>query len=332
MRAVRRQCGENLHFRLYTNGDLVRKETLKQLQAAGLNEIRFNISARDYDLTPVALAKSYIPLVTVEIPAIPEEIEQVKAAMLELEAIGVDFLNLIQLEISEDNYKELASRDFHVCHRQFMLPVFESELCTLQLMLFRQKKQLRLPVSYCGFPYRFEVTNAQRFKRYNQFERKGWEGLTQAGLLRTFTIKGAKGKLSQLLKRLEEMPESSNLWRCNEDRTEIQFHHRLLPAVWQVVSQVVIQYAQKTLLSCSQSSLVWRHERSAEVALGQEAIRCWEQLYLKQREPQEAFRSFVQHYPMETKDSMTTMAGEMKLLKKIAVWEQVEVNYHESLF
>jgi pyruvate formate-lyase activating enzyme-like uncharacterized protein len=52
MKMVRRECGGNLNFRLYTNGDLLDAAILQELFQARLNEIRFNISARDYDLTP----------------------------------------------------------------------------------------------------------------------------------------------------------------------------------------------------------------------------------------------------------------------------------------
>ena len=332
MKMARHECGENLHFRLYTNGDLLDTAIMQELLQAGLNEIRFNISARDYDLTPVKLAKSIIPVVSVEIPAIPEHIEQVKKAMLEMEAIGVDFLNLIQLEISQDNYLKLLPCNYHVCHRQFMLPVFESEICVLKLMIFRQEKNLNLPVSYCGFPFRFEVTNAQMFKRYNQFEQKGWQELTQRGVLRTFTINNAHGRFAKLLQRLEETPGSSCLWWSNEDRTQVQFHHSLLPVVWKEVSQVVLQYSQKKLLSCRQSNLVWRHDILAEYSLSPAGVRGWQQLYLEHKELQEVLRSFAQHYPMETKDSMALMAAEMKLLKEMASWELLDCTYPEDIF
>jgi len=329
---VYKNLGDSIFLWLNTNGDLAGEKTLKQLRRAGLDEIKFNISACDYDLTPVRLAKGTIPVVSVEIPAIPEHIEQVKKAMLEMEAIGVNFLNLIQLEISRNNYLKLIPRNYHVCHRQFLLPVFESEICVLKLMIFRQEKNLNLPVSYCGFPYRFEVTNARMFKRYNQFELKGWQEVTQTGVLRTFTVNDAHGRFAKLLQRLEETPGSSDLWWRNEDRTQVQFHHSLLPVVWQEVSQVVLQYSQKKLLSCRQSGLVWRHDILAEYSLGPAAVRGWQQLYLEHKEPRQVFHSFAQDYPMETKDSMALMAAEMKLLKEVASWELLDSTYPEDIF
>ena len=77
IQAVRRKMGPDLHIWLYTNGKLVTAERLAGLKAAGLNEIRFDISAVDYDLTKVRLAAEQIACITVEIPAIPEDAEKV---------------------------------------------------------------------------------------------------------------------------------------------------------------------------------------------------------------------------------------------------------------
>jgi pyruvate formate-lyase activating enzyme-like uncharacterized protein len=146
IRAVRRSRCRDAHLWLYTNGDLLDRDSLEKLGSAGLDEIRINISARSYDLSPVRLARVRIPVVTVEIPALPGDADQVKKAMVDLDALGADHLNLIQLEISRDNYRSLDLGAFHVSHRTELLPVFESELCSLEMMLFRQERGLRLPV------------------------------------------------------------------------------------------------------------------------------------------------------------------------------------------
>jgi hypothetical protein len=66
--------------------------------------------------------------------------------------------------------------------------------------------------------------------------------------------------------------------------------------------------------------------------LGPAAVRGWQQLYLEHKEPKQVFRSFVQHYPMETKDSLASMAAEMKLLKEVAGWELLDCTYPEVIF
>jgi uncharacterized protein len=331
MKAIRKHCGEHIHLRLYTNGDLAGPDVLRILQTAGLDEIRINVSARNYDLTPVRIAKSYIPVVTVEIPAIPEDFEIVKTLLLEMENIGVDYLNLIQLEISKDNFRSIGLHQYHVSHRQFMLPVFESEICALKLMLFKQAKHLRLPISYCGFPYRFEVTNMLRAKRYNQFGLKRWEEITEAGFIRSFNLKKDLKKIAQVLNLFENTLEATGLWWCNTTKTDLRFHHQLLPFIWQVFPDVTIQYYDQAMTKCTKDEFTLSRHLLAEASLSQAATRCWQQIYCEHHNEKEALQAFVRDYPVSQSQPLTYMKDEMRLIEQIGMWEKLEVRYPEPM-
>lgn len=64
VQALRRTCGPDLHIWLYTNGILVTEDKLRRLADAGLNEIRFDIGATDYNLKFLHLAAGIVPTVT----------------------------------------------------------------------------------------------------------------------------------------------------------------------------------------------------------------------------------------------------------------------------
>jgi len=331
MKAVRLDRGKDMHLWMYTNGDLLDHDVLRRLQSAGLNEIRFNISARDYDMTPIRLARSHIPTVTVEIPTIPEDIALVKKAMLEMETFGVDHLNLIQLEVSEDNYRSLNLSQYHVSHRIELLPVLESELCSLELMLFRQESRLRLPVHYCGFPYRFEVTNAQRAKRYNRQGLKEWEDVTEAGFIRTLVLTGSGGEIEQAIQHFGNATESAKQWWCNAEKTELWFHRDLLPCIQSMDSGVKILYHNQVPEAYTESGLKCRRDRVAEFMLSHAALVCWHRLYLEGWGTKEAFRSLAQEYPMTTAHASLKLADEIRLLKQIGAWEALGIRYPEIL-
>ncbi|MFH1640881.1 MAG: radical SAM protein, partial [Candidatus Omnitrophota bacterium] len=72
---IRERFGKSMYLWIYTNGNLATKDKLKRLKKSGLDEIRFNISANDYDLRPAELAVGIMNTVTVEIPSIPEDYE-----------------------------------------------------------------------------------------------------------------------------------------------------------------------------------------------------------------------------------------------------------------
>ncbi|MBN1893027.1 radical SAM protein [bacterium] len=330
MKAVRLNCSSEIHLRIYTNGDLLDQDALQQLQAVGLNEIRVNICARGYNLTPVKRARGYVPVVTVEIPVIPEDIGAVKKAMVEMETLGIDHLNLIQLEVSRDNYRSLNLSKYHVSHRPELLPVFESELCSLELMLFHHERNLRMPVSYCGFPYRFEVTNAQRSRRYNQHGLQGWEEVTEAGFIRTLVLDGNGGEIDQVLQFFGDRTEAARGWWCNQAKTELRFHRSLLPRILSLCSGAKIQYHNQVLTAYTETGPMWRRDLVAEVQLSRAALLCWQRLYLDGWRMKAAFHALAQEYPMTTTISAMMLADEMRLLKQIGPWETLGISYPET--
>ncbi|MCJ7596234.1 MAG: radical SAM protein, partial [Desulfobacterales bacterium] len=50
---IKRRFGDTVHVWLYTNGILATREKFKRLKEAGLDEVRFDISANGYDLEKV---------------------------------------------------------------------------------------------------------------------------------------------------------------------------------------------------------------------------------------------------------------------------------------
>lgn len=82
---------------LYTNGDRAGEDVLRRLKEAGLDGIRFDAAARDYDLAPVALARRFFRDVAVEVPVVPEDMPRLRSLLRELDALGVPFLNIHEL-------------------------------------------------------------------------------------------------------------------------------------------------------------------------------------------------------------------------------------------
>jgi len=113
---IRQKFGKKIYLWIYTNGDLVNVDKLKRLKRVGLDEIRFNIGARKYDLQPVELATKFINVVTVETPAIPEDYEVLKKCIFKMQEIGVNHLNIQQLCSTRHNYRNFISRNYTFLH------------------------------------------------------------------------------------------------------------------------------------------------------------------------------------------------------------------------
>lgn len=154
------------YTRLYTCGDLVDERILVELQQAGLDEIRFSIRLHDpeagrrqaYD--KIALAKKFIPYVTVEMPVLPGSYEMMADILLELERLQVFSINLLEFCFPFANADEFQKRDFRIKSPPFRvlynywyaggLPVSGSEGVCLDLLEFALDRGLKLGVHYCS--------------------------------------------------------------------------------------------------------------------------------------------------------------------------------------
>ncbi len=208
--AVQRRFEDKIHKWLYTNGILLTEENLKKLKDAGLNEIRLNLFAQNYNLEKVMLASRYIPTVTVEIPAVPEDHDLLCSLLPQLLESGVKFLNLHQLRCTSYNYKKFIERGYTFLHGQDAT-VLESELAALKTIKFAVESDIRLPINYCSFVYRNNFQRIRSRQRSAPCLLKPHEEITGAGFIRSLSVKLTKEEVGRITSRMKEdgEPESS---------------------------------------------------------------------------------------------------------------------------
>jgi hypothetical protein len=199
--AVKARSDGRVYVHVYSNGILATRERLATLRDAGVDEIRFDITARDYDTAAVGLARELIPTVTVEIPAVPEDEVRLPGVLRELDAIGVDHLNLHQIHVSPDNAAVLSERGYTFLH-QPLIVVMESELAALRTLDAAMQAGLRLPVNYCCPNYKGRWQRRARRARAARLIRTGTEEVTAAGYLRRLTLRDTPENLRPLAREL----------------------------------------------------------------------------------------------------------------------------------
>ncbi len=166
------------HTRLYTTGDQANEATLRELQAAGLEEIRFSIRMHDlakgHRLTfdRIALAKQVIPTVMVEMPVLPGTLAEMKEVLLELERLQIHSINLLEFCYPFANPQAFNERGFKVKKRPFHIlynywyaggvPISESERVCLDLMAFALEQKLTIGVHYCSLENKLTGQNYQQ--------------------------------------------------------------------------------------------------------------------------------------------------------------------------
>ncbi len=186
IKAARERCGNGIHIWLYTNGTMLTPELCRRLKDAGLNEIRFDIGAVRYNLKKLRVAMDIIPVVTVEIPAIPEDEASMRRKIFEMKEAGVRYLNLHQLRLTPHNFSHLLDRGYRFIHGE-KITVPDSELVALRLARFSIESGAGLPVNYCSFPYKRRFQHASARIRAALSVHKEGESVTDAGYIRIFS-------------------------------------------------------------------------------------------------------------------------------------------------
>lgn len=337
IRAIQREFGSSIYLWVYTNGDFVDSGSLEKLRDVGLDEIRFDLSARDYDLSPVVLSKEYIPTVTVEIPALPEDYDRLKDLLPEMEAIGVNHLNLHQLTTTEHNYKALSQRDYHFLHIP-RIPVFESEICALELLLFARQNQIMLPINYCCQVYKNRFQGRDIRARKARIILNGYEEITGAGYIRLLTVPGSTDKIESLAKCLVENRCSSSLWQCNDKRTEIAIHSSLLPYVDRSSYDLSIFYLDPRIKLKNESAGIFEENIAPDnklvhygIGWSKMAIESWFKLYIQKMSYRDVSRNLAKNYPNKIKaiGALSQSQKETDDLRKCAKWEELESGLSE---
>ncbi len=107
IRLLKSRFGRMFHIHLYTSRADIDEQALLRLQHAGLDEIRFHPQCDDWSGIEYALTTGMS--VGIEVPAIPSSEDELKSIAKRAESMGIDFLNINELEASETNFRALLA-------------------------------------------------------------------------------------------------------------------------------------------------------------------------------------------------------------------------------
>ncbi|NLT95987.1 MAG: radical SAM protein [Clostridia bacterium] len=156
----------SVYTRLYTCGDGLNANLLKELNKVRLDEIRFSIKQEDSpDRTGKLLellkqSQDYIPNVMVEMPVIPGSKKYMEELLVVLDNLRIYGINLLEFCFPFNNVLEYKKRGFKIKNPPFKvlynywygggLPVDGSEGECLDLLDFALKEKLKLGIHYCS--------------------------------------------------------------------------------------------------------------------------------------------------------------------------------------
>jgi hypothetical protein len=180
---VRRLCPSEVYIWMYTNGILGSEAKFEQLAGAGIDELRFDLGATNYRLEVLQGAAAAIRNVTVEIPAVPEEVERLKTLLPQLCELGVTRLNLHQLRLTSYNAGRMLPHGYTYLHGE-QPTVLESDLAAFELIAFVAQQGLPMGVNYCNFQFKNRFQKAGFRRKMAGRLAEGNEEITGNGFLR----------------------------------------------------------------------------------------------------------------------------------------------------
>ena len=112
IRLLKKEFGERHHIHLYTSSLDV--QAFRRLEEAGLDELRLHPPVEMWDRLDETDLEEFLRSTSMkvgfEIPSLPEEEERTERLIDFAESVGMDFVNLNELEFSEGNWDELKAR------------------------------------------------------------------------------------------------------------------------------------------------------------------------------------------------------------------------------
>jgi len=157
IKALKNNFGSGFYIHLYTNAGLLNAKTAKKLADAGLDEIRLH----SFNLNKFRIAKKFIPHVGAEVVAVPEEKGKLTKLVSGLDALGIEFVNLNELEVAALNLPEIRRRGYKIRKKSI---VGSDELGKILVKEARRRK-LKIAVHYCSVKEEADAAE-RRDRRY----------------------------------------------------------------------------------------------------------------------------------------------------------------------
>lgn len=205
IRLLKKEFGKKFHIHLYTSGDVITESILKELEDAGLDEIRLHLR-EDYSLINRCVGHKFD--VGAEVPVVPGEYDELKKLIIYLERVGAKFLNLNELEMSELNFNEMVGRGLE-SNEDIFNTVMGSKELGLKLLEFAAANTKNLSVHLCTSPvkniYQYQNRLRRRAKNISKcFERIVDHCMIEKGIVETENREDTRLELIRILKLDED--------------------------------------------------------------------------------------------------------------------------------
>lgn len=223
IRVLKDNFGSRHHIHLYTSGRMLSEKAIKRLVDAGLDELRIHLPR----VEAIRKALEYPISVGVEVPVLPSSEGRLRRMAVMLDELGVEFLNLNELEFSEGNADKLKEKGFSLREGSFVAAAGSRE--TAERLLDWAREELSMSIHYCSARFKDSIQLRNRLARRARNVARPYEAVTDDGLLVKGVIHGVPAsKLDSLAASLKEKFRiPSRMIRVNREKCRIETSVRM---------------------------------------------------------------------------------------------------------
>jgi len=219
IRMLKERFGKGHHIHLYTSSiDLGRTMVLEE---AGLDEIRFHPPTDVWErigTTDLSKIISSVNMdVGIEVPSLPDLAPQLEGLVGDVIGMGVDFVNINELEFSESNWDMMSARQYEL-KDDVSSAILGSDALAIRIMKRFPKANIR----FCSSAFKDSVQLRKRLIRTAERNAKEYEVVTDDGtVLKGLIYADDLDAAAELLRNGYDVPDELMAIDTERKRMEI---------------------------------------------------------------------------------------------------------------
>jgi len=240
IKSLKKTFGKEFHIHLYTSLELLNKNSLIQLQKAGLDELRIHPDIFNKNLwEKIKLTKQLkikFKEFGIEIPAFPNEEEKI-IKLIKFSKDYVDFYNLNELEYAtlyENIYK---SKKWRVQEDYSVIGSQKTSLNVIKICS-KSRELNKLRIHYCSSKFKDSIQFTNRIILRAKNIAQSFDKITNEGtLLRGIIYLNKNTHTTQIINELKKQNIKYNL---EKSKSRILFNNKLAPKLSKIFKNVSI--------------------------------------------------------------------------------------------
>ena len=217
IRMLKEHFGPEHHIHLYTS--TIDPTKVRQVADAGLDEIRFHPRTDMWDHMQDTFLKEIVDTVDIdigiEVPALPDHRDGLDALADYAQSIGIDFVNLNELEFSESNWDMMEKYGYGLVDE--LSSAVKGSLETAEYVM---KRHPDLRMHFCSSTFKDGVQLRNRLKRKAEKSAKEYEVITDDGTVIKGVLYGDLEEARRILSEEYDVPDV--LMNLDEERNRLE--------------------------------------------------------------------------------------------------------------